>query len=50
VAVGYSLVAEATKQERQGKKQVVSVEVKRDGELVASGDFICFVPVKHVFD
>jgi uncharacterized protein (TIGR00369 family) len=50
VVVGDSLVAEATKQESEGKKQVVSVEVNRDDEIVASGEFVCFVLSKHVLD
>lgn len=48
VVVGDRLSAEATEQPAQGKKRMVSVEVKRDQELVMSGTFTCFVPSAHV--
>jgi len=50
VRVGETLSAEATELPPQGKKRMVSVEVKRGAEVVMSGTFTCFVPEKHVLD
>lgn len=58
VVVGEELVAEARAGERDGVKIPVSVEVRRrggregngDGELVATGELVCFTPERHVLD
>lgn len=61
VTVGESLIAEARSGERQGAKFPVAVEVRRarakghgqeevEGEIVAAGELICFVPERHVLD
>lgn len=52
VVLGDVLEAEAQVQEeeRQGRKIPVTVEVRRRGELVFSGVFICFTPERHVLE
>lgn len=58
VTVGEELVAEARVGKRDGAKIPVSVEVRRregqegngDGELVATGELVCFTPERHVLD
>lgn len=50
VVVGEELVAEATVGERDGAKIPVRVEVRRTGDLVASGELVCFTPERHVLD
>ena len=46
--VGEKLIAEAKVIEDKGKKKNVSVEVKCNDEVVFKGEFLCFVPEKHV--
>ena len=48
VRAGETVIATATAEARQGKKQVVAVTVSRNDELVFSGSFACFVLDKHV--
>lgn len=48
VKIDETLIAEATVQERSGKKHIVSVTVKKDGETVFEGTFTCFVLKEHV--
>jgi acyl-coenzyme A thioesterase PaaI-like protein len=56
VVVGERLVAAASLTEEEGRKRRVSVEVRRKeqvgqvGEVVMTGDFLCFVPHRHVLD
>ena len=50
VVVGDALSAEATVVERDGRKQIVAVDVTRGGELVFRGEFVCFIPDSHVLD
>lgn len=50
VVVGDVLEARAEIQSREGKRVDVRVGVHRGGDLVAAGDFVCFVPTKHVLD
>jgi uncharacterized protein (TIGR00369 family) len=48
VRAGQMVVAEATAEVRQGRKQIVAVTVTRNDEIVFSGSFTCFVLDKHV--
>ncbi|HMF31410.1 MAG TPA: hotdog domain-containing protein [Candidatus Lokiarchaeia archaeon] len=48
--VGDNLLAEATKQDVEGKKITVALDVRRGDEVVASGEFVCFALEKHVLD
>jgi uncharacterized protein (TIGR00369 family) len=48
VVVGDELAAEAEVSERDGRKQLVQVEVRRGGEVVASGELLCFTPERHL--
>ena len=50
VVGGDSLAAEATVVERDGRKRIVAVDVEREGELVFRGEFVCFVPERHILD
>lgn len=50
VVVGQRCVAEATVREQSGKKHVVDVSVRRDGEVVMQGEMVCFVPPRHVLE
>lgn len=50
VKVGESVCAMARVTSSAGKKQMVSVEVKRGDELVFQGEFACFVLEKHVLE
>ena len=50
VVTGESLAAEATVVERDGRKQIVAVDVERAGELVFRGEFVCFIPDEHILD
>lgn len=52
VMLGDSLDAEARieEEEREERKIPVTVEVRRRGELVFSGVFICFTPERHVLE
>ncbi len=47
---GDTVLAHAKLIEEKGKKRKVSVEVRRDEDLLFSGEFTCFVLEKHVFD
>ncbi|MCS7261836.1 MAG: PaaI family thioesterase [Aquificaceae bacterium] len=48
VVVGQELWAEGRLTRAEGKKRWVVVEVKRDGERIAEGEFLCVVPDRHV--
>lgn len=52
VRVGEAIVARARCSEGQGKKRIVAVEVVRAGadagEVVFTGEFVCFVLDRHV--
>jgi len=48
VRAGETVIAAATAEARQGKKQIVSVTVTRNDEAVFSGSFTCFVLDRHV--
>jgi len=48
VRLGDEILAEAEVKEVEGKKRKVSVEVKREEEVVFTGEFLCVVPEKHV--
>jgi len=50
VKAGESVYAQASVTSASGKKQMVSVTVKREDEVVFKGDFSCFVLEKHVLD
>lgn len=50
VRSGETVIAEARVTVRKGKKQMVSVQVVRDGETVLTGELTCFVPAHHVLD
>ncbi len=46
--VGDKVVAEAKITQKQDKKNIVRVEVKKQGDVIFAGDFLCIVPSKHV--
>jgi len=48
VKAGESVYAQANVTSVSGKKQMVSVTVKREDEVVFKGDFSCFILEKHV--
>jgi len=48
VRVGETVIATASAEARQGKKQIVTVSVTRNDDVVFSGSFTCFVLDKHV--
>jgi uncharacterized protein (TIGR00369 family) len=48
--VGERLVAEARVIEETGRRRRVGVEVRREDEVVASGEFLAVVPDRHVLD
>jgi len=48
VSVGESITASASAGPLEGKKQVVTVRVDREGVEVFSGTFTCFVLEKHI--
>ena len=50
VVVGERLVAEAAVEEKSGKKIRVRVTVRRGGDEVFIGAFVCFVPERHVLE
>ena len=50
VKVGESVYAQASVTSVSGKKQIVSVTVQRDDEVVFKGDFSCFILEKHVLE
>jgi methylthioribose-1-phosphate isomerase len=45
---GEVLIAEGKLTKVEGKKNIVEVEVKKDNEVVFNGEFVCFIPEKHV--
>ncbi len=52
VVLGDPLEAEARVEEdqREGRKIPVTVEIRRRGERIFSGVFICFTPERHVLE
>jgi len=48
VIEGDVLIAEAQLVRTEGKKIIVDVNVKRNEEIVFTGEFICFTPAKHI--
>lgn len=50
VKAGETVYAQANVTSGSGKKQMVSVTVKRDEEVVFTGEFACFVLEKHVLE
>lgn len=48
VKAGEKVIAAASAEARQGKKQPVAVIVTRNEEVVFSGNFTCYVLDKHV--
>ncbi len=48
VANGELLTAEGMLSEVDGKKQIVKVIVKREEDIVFTGEFVCFTPENHV--
>ncbi|MCS6957515.1 MAG: PaaI family thioesterase [Aquificaceae bacterium] len=48
VILGDEMEAEGRLIRSEGKKRWVQVEVKRKGEKVAEGEFLCVVPERHV--
>ena len=50
VVAGDLLSAEATVIERDGRKRIVAVDVATGGEVVFRGEFVCFIPDRHVLD
>ena len=48
--VGERLVAEARVIEETGRRRRIGVEVRREEEVVASGEFLAVVPDRHVLD
>lgn len=50
VSIGEKVIASAEVIEKNGKKRVVSVHVKRDEVSVFKGEFLCIVPDRHVLE
>ena len=50
VVTGEVLSAEATVVERDGRKRIVAVDVARGEEIVFRGEFVCFIPERHILD
>ena len=48
VVEGDVLIAEAQLVRKEGKKLIVDVNVKRKDDVVFTGEFICFTPVKYI--
>ena len=48
VVAGEKVIATATLAREEGKKKIVEVTVERGEEAVFTGEFICFIPEKHV--
>lgn len=48
VRAGETVVAQGTVQDRQGKKQIVGVQVLKGAQKVFEGTFTCFVLDQHV--
>lgn len=52
VVLGDPLEAEARvdEEQRQGRKVPVTVEIRRRGERIFTGVFVCFTPERHVLE
>ena len=50
VRVGERLLATATASPQEGRKHPVEARVERDGEVVFTATFTCFVLERHVLD
>lgn len=50
VVAGDELRARAVLEWTEGKKRRVSVVVRRNGEPVLEGEFLCIVPERHILD
>jgi uncharacterized protein (TIGR00369 family) len=50
VRKGDIINAEARVLRIEGKKNVVEVIVKKDTDVVFTGEFICFIPEKHILE
>lgn len=50
VVLGDELTAEAVLHDQAGTKKIVTVDVQRHGEIVATGEMICFTPGEHVLE
>ena len=48
--VGAVVVAHAKLSREEGKKKIVEVQVKQAEEPIFEGEFVCFIPPKHVLD
>ena len=48
VIEGDVLIAEAQLVRTEGKKIIVDVNVKRNEDIIFTGEFICFTPEKHI--
>ena len=48
VKVGDNLIAEAKLIHKERNKATVETEVRKNGELVFSGNFLCVIPKQHV--
>lgn len=45
---GDILIAEAQLVRKEGKKIIVDVNVKRNEDIIFTGEFICFTPAKYI--
>lgn len=50
VRVGDTVEAEARRAGSEGRRHVVVVEVRRGETLVLDGEFVCYVPDRHVLE
>ena len=50
VRVGDTVEAEARRARMDGRRHVILVEVRRAGDLVLDGEFVCYVPDAHVLE
>jgi len=50
VVVGQEVIFEGRLTRREGKKWIVRVVGSRGGEEVFEGEFVCFVPERHVLE
>ena len=48
VVAGEKVCATAVLAREEGKKKIVEVKVERGEDTVFTGEFICFIPEKHV--
>jgi acyl-coenzyme A thioesterase PaaI-like protein len=48
VRVGQDVMLHARRIRIEGKKHIVEVEARCVGVVVAAGEFVCFVPRRHV--